>query len=81
MTYDPHDIRKTMPTQSTHIQTTSGEIVGVESAGNIELASKLKLQIFLLLSRLLSNSQLSKKLNCIVLITSCGCIVQDAHTE
>ena len=82
MTIDPRDFLSTHPTHRTHIQTANGECISVDRAGpvNISLSVHLKncLLILSLSHTLLSVSQLTKELNCTVLLISENCIVQDA---
>ena len=84
MTFDPMDLLSIMPTTRTHIQTANGEYVQVDKIGPIKISLSLHLKNCLLIPslshKLLSVSQLTKELNCTILMTSDGCIVQDALT-
>ena len=84
MTYDLSDIISPTPTNQTHIQTANGEYVGVTQAGTVDISPLIHLKNCLLIPslshKLLSVSQLTKQLNCTVLLTSDSCIVQDAQT-
>ena len=84
MTFDPRDFLSTHPTNRTHIQTANGECVPVDQAGHVNISPSLHLKNCLLIPslshKLLSVSQLTKEMNCTVLLTSENCIVQDAQT-
>ena len=84
MTFDPSDFSSTHPTNHTHIQMANGECVPVAQAGAVNISPSLHLKNYLLIPslshNLLSVSQLTKDLNCTVLLTSENCIVQDAQT-
>ena len=84
MTFDPNDLLYTHPTNKTHIQTANGACVPVANAGAVNISPSLHLKNCLLIPnlshKLLSVSQLTKDLNCTVLLTSTNCIVQDAQT-
>ena len=84
MTFDPSDLLSIVSTSRTHIQTTKGECVSVDRVGSVDISPSLRLKNCLLISslshKLLSVSQLTKYLNCTVLMTFDGCIVQDAQT-
>ena len=58
--------------------------VGVTQAGSVNISSSIHLKNCLLIPslshKLLSISQLTKELNCTVLLTSDSCIVQDTQT-
>ena len=82
MTYDPFDIISPTPTNRTHIQTANGECVSVTEAGTVDISSSIHLNNCLMIPslshKLLSISHLTKELNCIVLMSSTDCVVQDA---
>ena len=84
MTFDPNDLLYTHPTNKTHNQTANGACVPVANAGAVNISPSLHLKNCLLIPslshKLLSVSQLTKDLNCTVLLTSTNCIVQDAQT-
>ena len=84
MTFDPHDLLSTHPKTRTYIQTVNGECVNVDQFGPVSISPSLKLNNCLLIPNLshnlLSISQLTRELNCTVLMTSSDCIVQDAQT-
>ena len=72
MTHDPHDFNNLPTPVKTHIETASGELVEVQEEGSIIFSKKLKLEdcfyIPALSSKLLSISQVTKELNCVVLM-------------
>lgn len=72
MTYDSRDLKSVGPMTRTHIQTASGEKIGVLKAGSVDVSLRIRLNNCLLM---LSISQLTKELNCTVLMTSSDCIV------
>ena len=57
----------------------------MDQEGPIDISSSLKLKHGLLIpnfsNKLLSVSQLTKELNCTILMTAHGCVVQDAETQ
>ena len=71
-----------VPTSCSHIQTANGECVRVDSVGLVVFLSihlKNCLLILSLSHKLLSINQMTKELNCTILISSSGCIVHDAQ--
>ena len=84
MTFDPRDLLSTNPKTRTYIQTANGECVSVDQSRPVTISLSLKINNCLLIPnlshKLLSISQLTRKLNCIVLMSSSGCVVQDAQT-
>ena len=84
MTFDPRDLLTFVPTSRTHKQTANEEYVRVDSAGSVDISDSIHLQNYLLIPslshKLLSVGQLTKELNCTVLMFSTRCIVQDAQT-
>ena len=84
MTNSSQDLLNTMFTPKKHIQTPNGDLVSIKSAGTVNITPNITLKNCLYLPKLshklLSISQLTKELNCTVLMTSNGCIVQDART-
>ena len=66
------------------MQTANGERVDVTKASIVDISPSIQFKNCLLIPssthKLLSVSQLTKELNCIILMTYDGCIVQDALT-
>jgi len=85
MTYDPHDFNNLFTPVKTHIETASGELVAVQGEGSIVFSKELKLENCLyvptLSSKLLSISQVTKELNCVVLMFPTFCLLQDILTK
>ena len=85
ITFDSCDILSIDPTTHTHIKIANDDIVCVDREGPIAISSCLKLNDGLVIPnfpyKLLFISQLRKELNCTVLITAHGCVVQDAYTQ
>lgn len=83
MTYDSSDIVSSKNTHRTQIQTANGEYIPITQAGTVDVTSNIHLQNCLLIPnlthKLLSVSQLTRELNCTILMTSSGCVVQDAQ--
>ena len=79
MTNDLNDIKNIKSTRRTHIQMAYGECIKVEKVGSTDVTSNLKLKNCLFIPslshKLLSISQLTKELNCCVLMFSGGCYV------
>jgi Pol polyprotein len=79
MPFDPSDLLSIVPTSRTHIETANGECVSVDRAGSIDISPSLHLKNCLLVPslshKLLSISQLTKELNCIVIMSSTDCVV------
>ena len=84
MTFDSCDLLSTNPKTRTYIQTANGECVSIDQAGLVTISPSLKINNCLLIPslshKLLSISQLTRELNCTVLMSSSGCVVQDAQT-
>ena len=84
MTFDPCDLLSTNLKICTYIQTANGEYVSVDQSGPVTISPSLKINNCLLIPRLshklLSISQLTRELNCTVLMSSSGCVVQNAQT-
>ena len=84
MTNDLNDIKNIKSTRQTHIQTANRVSVKVEKAGSTEVTSNLELKNCLFISslsyKLLSIGQLTKEMNCCVLMFSGGCYVQEIPT-
>jgi len=85
MTYDPHDFNNLSTPIKTHIETASGELVAVQGEGSIVFSKELKLEnclyVLALSSKLLSISQVTKELNCVVLMFPTFCLLQDILTK
>lgn len=85
MTYDPNDFLNLGSSSKTYIETASGEHVEVKGGGAIEFSRNMKLKNCLyiptLSSKLLSVSQVTKELNCGVLMYPTFCILQDILTR
>jgi len=85
MTHDPYDFNNLSTPIKTHIETASGELVAVQGEGSIVFSKELKLENCLyfpaLSSKLLSISQVTKELNCVVLIFPTYCLLQDILTK
>jgi len=86
MTHDPHDFNNLSTPVKTHIETTtSGELVTVQGEGSIVLSKELKLEnclyVPVLSSKLLSISEVTKELNCVVLMFPTFCLFQDILTK
>jgi len=81
MTHDPNDFNNLSTPVKTHIETASGELVAVQGEGSIGFSKELKLENCLyvpaLSSKLLSISQVTKELNCVVLMFPTLCLLQD----
>jgi len=85
MIHDPLDFDSLSTPVKTHIETASGELIAVQGGGSIVFLEKLKLKsclyVHVLSSKLLSVSQVTKELNCVVLMFSNFCILQDILTK
>ena len=79
MSYDPSDFLSSTSTTRTKIQTANGEFIPITQAGDVDITSEIHLKNCLLIPslthKLLSVSQLTKELNCTILMTSSDCIV------
>jgi len=79
MTHDPHDFDSLSTPVKTHIEIASGELVAVQGGGSIVFSEKIKLKnclyVPVLSSKLLFVSQVTKELNCVVLMFSNFCIL------
>ena len=84
MTYDSSNLIHTTPTTRRQIQIVNRNCVAVTKTSTIEISPFINLRNYLLISslthKLLSVSQLTKELDCTVLMTSSACIVQDTQT-
>jgi len=85
MTHDPYDFDSLSTPIKTHIETANGELVVVQGRGLIVFLEKLKLKNCLyvptLSSKLLYVSQVTKELNCVILMFSNFCLLQDILTK
>lgn len=85
MSYDSKDFCTLSPQSKSHIETASGEIVEVKGGGSITFSNKMKINNCLyipsLSSKLLSISQVTKQLNCVVLKYPTFCVLQDIRTK
>jgi len=81
MTHDPHDFSNLSTLVKTDIETVSGELVAVQGEGSIIFSKELKLEncvyVSALSSKLLSISQVTKELNCVVLMFPTFCLLLD----
>ena len=81
MTFDPNDFSNTTPPRRTCIANANGATYPVIGAGTVPLSPSLSLAHTLLVSslsnKLMSVSQVNKELNCVVLIYSTFCLLQD----
>jgi hypothetical protein len=85
MTFDENDFSKTSQPQRTCIANANGVISLVTGAGTVDLSPTLSLEHTLLVPslshKLLSVSQVTEALNCVVLIYSTFCFLQDIITK
>jgi len=85
MTHDPHDFNNLSTPVKTHIEIANGELVAVQGEGSIVFSKELKLENCLyvpaLSSKLLYISQVTKELNCVVLMFPTFCLLQDILTK
>ncbi|KAH6817843.1 hypothetical protein C2S51_001446 [Perilla frutescens var. frutescens] len=84
MTYDPTDLDNIMPTTKQRIHTANGGVSFVNGAGEAKISSNIKLQCLFVPSlacKLLSVSQVTRELNCRVLMYPTFCILQDILTQ
>ena len=81
VTHDPHDFGSLSTPVKTHIEITNGELVTVQRRGLFVFPKKLKLSNCLyvpaLSSKLLFVSQVTKEMNCVVLMFSTFYLLQD----
>lgn len=82
MTFDSCEILTVDPTTHTHIKIANGDCVCVDREGPIAISLCLNLTKDFFIPnfshKLLFISQLTKELNCNILMTAHGCVVQDA---
>lgn len=85
MTYDPTDFMTNTAPLKSHVQTANGEIVPVTGGGSVAITPDITLQHCLLVpslsTKLLSISQLTKELDCVVLMYPSFCVLQDIRTQ
>ncbi|KAH6760951.1 hypothetical protein C2S51_017900 [Perilla frutescens var. frutescens] len=84
MTYDPADITNIVPTTKQKIHTANGGFSLVHGAGEAKISPNIKLPCLYVPSlacKLLSISQVTRELNCRVLMYPTFCILQDIHTQ
>lgn len=85
MTYDPTDFTTFTLPQKESIETANGQIVHVSGGGTIPITPQITLSNCLyvpsLSNKLLSISQLTKTLDCVVLMYPNFCLLQDIHTK
>ena len=81
MTFDPNDFSNTTPPQRTCIANANGATYPVTGARTVPLFPSLSLAYTLLVpslsNKLMSVIQVTKELNCVVLIYSTFCLLQD----
>ena len=85
MTCDSQDFLAREPTTQTQIKLANGDYVHVDGKSPIAISPSLQLKNGFLIPnlsyKLLSISQLTKELNCTILMTTHGYVVQDAQTQ
>lgn len=85
MTYDERDFSQRSTPRRTSIANANGEICSVTGAGTVMLSSEMPLSNTLLVPslshKLLSVSQLTKELKCVVIIYPDVCFLQDILTQ
>ena len=84
MTYDLADITGRSTTRKTQIHTANGGVAAVEGAGLAQISPTIKLNCLYvptLSCKLLSISQVTRELNCRVLMYPKFCLLQDLCTE
>jgi len=85
MTFDPVDISHYSPPRRTSIANANGVVSPVTGVGSITLSPSLQLSNTLLIPslshKLLSVSQITIDLNCVVLIFADFCLIQDILTK
>ena len=84
MTFDPRNCCL-LDRSRKHIQNSNGACISVDHTGPVDISPFIHLNNCLLIPnlshKLLSISQPTKELNCIIIMSSIDCIVQDAQTE
>nr|BAK64102.1 gag-pol polyprotein [Eustoma grandiflorum] len=85
MTFDPTDLLTQSPPLKSHVETASGDTIPVQASGPITITPDITLQNCLLVpslsTKLLSISQLTKALDCVVLMYPSFCLLQDIRTQ
>jgi hypothetical protein len=85
MTFDASDFSQQSPPRRTSIANANGDISSVTGAGTVMISPALSLSHTLLVPslshKLLSVSQITKALNCVVLIYPMFCLIQDILTK
>jgi hypothetical protein len=85
MTFDASDFSQQSPPRRTSIANANGDISSVIGAGTVMISPALSLSHTLLVPslshKLLSVSQITKALNCVVLIYPMFCLIQDILTK
>ena len=85
MTYDANDFSERSSPRRTSIANANGDISLVKGAGTVRISPALSLTNTLLVPslshKLLSVSQVTKELNCVVLIYPTFCLIQDILTK
>ena len=85
MTFDPADFSHTTEPQRTRIANANGDTFPVMGAGTVTLSSSLTLSHTLLVpslsNKLMSVSQVTEALNCLVLMYSNVCFLQDVLSK
>ena len=81
MTFDPNDFSNTTPLRGTCITNANGATYPVTGAGTVRLSPSLSLAHTLLVpslsNKLMYVSQVNKEVNCIILVYSTFCLLQD----
>ncbi|WVZ03292.1 hypothetical protein V8G54_024098 [Vigna mungo] len=85
MTFDPTDFSHSTPPRRTCIANANGVTYPITSAGTVTLSSSLSLSHTLLIptlsNKLMSVSQITEELNCVVLMYSTFCLLQDVLSK
>ncbi|KAJ8634408.1 hypothetical protein MRB53_027744 [Persea americana] len=85
MTFDPNDFSNTTQPRRTCIANANGATYPVTGAGTVPLSPSLSLAHTLLVpslsNKLMSVSQITEELNCVVLIYSTFCLLQDVLSK
>ena len=85
MTFDPSDFSHSTPPRRTCISNANGVAYPVTGAGTVSLSSSLSLSHTLLVptlsNKLMFVSQITEELNCVVLMYSTFCLLQDVLSK
>ncbi|GMY05930.1 Retrovirus-related Pol polyprotein from transposon TNT 1-94 [Fagus crenata] len=85
MTFDPNDFSNTTQPRRTCIANANGAIYPVTGVGTMPLSPSLSLAHMLLVpslsNKLMSVSQVTEELNCVILIYSTFCLLQDVLSK